>query len=248
MGRRCYHEDKFKVGLHLLPYSPSSHSHERFRSMSFSSKARLLSKSNCYCCSNDFQFVIMPTISLKRAQQRVIRRRILGAAIMLVSLVLIVCAILKSIYFLLENDVGPFSGIAYTIRLAIHSLFQATHRLPSWELAPLVDPRMLNLPGNYGFIFLVSCLVIGRKIWDSAARLSSRITERLRKVEERGWERELMGQQGQLQGARPDVLEITIALDQEDEWYKRPVGLILLAVAGGVLLQWLNLKLGLAVV
>ena len=65
------------------------------------------------------------------------------------------------------------------------------------------------------------------------------------KVEEQGWEQELMNQHGQISGVKPDVLQINIELDQKDQWYKRPVGLILLGVAIAILGQWANLQFGL---
>ena len=46
-------------------------------------------------------------------------------------------------------------------------------------------------------------------------------------------------------GAKPDVLQINIELEQKDQWYKRPVGLVLLGVAIAIFGQWLNLQFGL---
>lgn len=54
-----------------------------------------------------------------------------------------------------------------------------------------------------------------------------------------------MAQRGQFAGVKPDVLQINIELEQEDEWYKRPVGLFLLGGAIAVFGQWLNLQFGL---
>ena len=54
-----------------------------------------------------------------------------------------------------------------------------------------------------------------------------------------------MEQRGQISGARPDVLQINIELDQKDQWYKRPVGLLLLGVAIAIMGQWVNLQFGL---
>jgi len=94
-------------------------------------------------------------------------------------------------------------------------------------------------------LFIALCGAIGRIMWDSAANLSARVAKTIRKVEELGWEQELMGQKGHVAGAKPDVLQINIDLEQKDQWYKRPIGLILLGVAIAALGQWVNLQFGL---
>jgi hypothetical protein len=82
-------------------------------------------------------------------------------------------------------------------------------------------------------------------MWDSASRLKSRIDDNIKRVEERVWEQELLAQQGMVTGAKPDDLQINIELEQKNQWYKRPIGIILLGVAIGILVQWANLKFGL---
>lgn len=82
-------------------------------------------------------------------------------------------------------------------------------------------------------------------MWDSASHLSLRVKKTIQRVEELGWERELMGQSGQISEGKPDVLQINIELDQKDQWYKRPLGLLLLGIAIAVLGQWANLRFGL---
>ena len=52
----------------------------------------------------------------------------------------------------------------------------------------------------------------------------------------------MLAQQGLVAGTKPDVLQINIELEQKDQWYKRPIGLLLLGVALAVLGQWVNLK------
>jgi hypothetical protein len=82
-------------------------------------------------------------------------------------------------------------------------------------------------------------------IWDSASHLAARIKRTIQRVEELGWEQTLLGQQGQFAGQKPDVLQINIDLEQRDQWYKRPLGLLLLGIAIAVLAQWANLRFGL---
>jgi hypothetical protein len=79
-------------------------------------------------------------------------------------------------------------------------------------------------------------------MWSSASHLASRISQTIQRVEESGWEQALLAQQGQVIGAKPDILQINIELDQKDQWYKRPIGLVLIGIAIAVLGQWANLK------
>jgi len=84
-----------------------------------------------------------------------------------------------------------------------------------------------------------------RVIWDSAIHLDHRIKSTLQQAEERSWERQLSHSKVTTQ-ENSTVFELHIQLSQKDQWYKRPLGIVLLTVAGGVVLQWLNLHLGLA--
>jgi hypothetical protein len=137
--------------------------------------------------------------------------------------------------------------LIYSLKVLISTLFQSNgFAMWLWKYAPVIETRNINSPENWGFFLLIICSVIGRVIWDSATRLSQRIGKIVLKVEENAWERELMSQQGQVVAARTDILEINIELQQKDEWYGRPIGIILLAVAATVLGQWCNLTFGLA--
>jgi hypothetical protein len=188
----------------------------------------------------------MRNITIHRARKRVTRQRIAGASVMLLSLVFLFCAALKGLYFSFENDNTAFSNLSHSLQRLIYAIYQRTSFLSwFWNWAPVPTEKALNVPGNWGLLFILACGAIGRTIWDSAASLSSRIRKTLQKVEEFGWERELMAQQGIVSGERPNVREITIPLGKEDEWYQRPVGIILLGIAVTVLGQWVNLQFGL---
>jgi hypothetical protein len=67
----------------------------------------------------------------------------------------------------------------------------------------------------------------------------------IQRVEEIGWEQSLMTRQGNVVGVKPDILQINIELDQKDQWYKRPMGLLFIGLAIAVLAQWANLTFGL---
>jgi hypothetical protein len=180
------------------------------------------------------------------AKKRITRQRVFATVIMIVSTLLFACAALKSIYFSMAGDTTALSGLSRGVQRLVYFIYERTQFIAwFWEWAPVINPKELNTPGNLGFLFVVVCGAIGRIMWDSASNLSSRIKKTIMKVEELGWEQELMGQRGQFTGTKPDVFQINIELDQKDQWYKRPVGLLLLGIAIAIFAQWLNLKLGL---
>lgn len=185
-------------------------------------------------------------MKIYEAKRRVTRQRILSLAIMVIAAILFVLAILKSIYFAMANDTSGFSVISQGIQRIVGLIYKNTQFLSLfWQWAPVFNPQVLNTPGNYGMFFITLCGAIGRVMWDSADNLSSRIAKTIRKVEEIGWEQELMGQKETAERTKPDILQINIELDQKDQWYKRPVGLILIGIAIAVLGQWINLQFGL---
>lgn len=180
------------------------------------------------------------------AKRRVTKHRILSVAIMVISVTFFILAALKSIYFVMASDVSAFSAISQAIQGLVQLIYENTQFLSFfWQWAPVINPQNLNTSGNFGMLFIALCGAIGRVMWDSAASLSLRIAKTIRKVEELGWEKELMGQTNQTARTKPDILQINIDLDQKDQWYKRPVGLILLGVAVAALGQWVNLQFGL---
>lgn len=187
-------------------------------------------------------------MKLFQARKRVTRQRIAALVIMAITLVLITGAGLKSIYYLAARDVGPFYALAHGVQLLAYTAYQSTQVIRwLWQYLPLIQIDAINTRGNWGFLFIIVWGGIGRLIWDSAVRLAQRIARIILKVEENAWERELMNQQGQVQiPENPvNVLQINIELLQEDKWQSRPIGIILLAVAVGVLAQWCNLTFGL---
>lgn len=185
-------------------------------------------------------------MKIYEAKKRIARQRILATVVMLVSIMLFACAALKSIYFSMADDTTAFSSLSRGIQRLVYFIYERTQFVSwFWEWAPVINPKEPNTPGNLGFLFVVVCGAIGRTMWDSASSLSSRIKKTILKVEELEWEQELMAQRGQIAGAKPDVLQINIELEQKDQWYKRPVGLLLLGVAIAIFGQWLNLKFGL---
>lgn len=180
------------------------------------------------------------------AKKRITRQRLVAVIVMVAATLFLACAGLKSAYFTLNGDTSALSSLSRGLQRLIYAVYERTQFISwFWELAPVINPKEPNTPGNFSFLFIVVCGAIGRIMWDSASNLSSRIKKTIQRVEELGWERELMAQQGHVPGAKPDVLQINIELDQKDQWYKRPIGLLLLGVAIAIVGQWANLQFGL---
>lgn len=185
-------------------------------------------------------------MKIYQAKKWVKIQRTLAVIIMATSTMFLVFTALKSIYFSMNGDATAFASISQGIQRGIYFIYQRTQFLSwFWETAPIFTPKVLNTSGNFGLLFIAVCGAIGRIIWDSATNLSNRISKTILKVEEIGWERELMKQNGQIQTEKVDLLQINIDLKQEDQWYTRPIGLVLLGIAVAVLGQLANLKFGL---
>jgi hypothetical protein len=184
---------------------------------------------------------------INQARAKKTRLRAGGVVLMISAGLFFVCTGIKSVYFSLDNDVSALSTVSRGIQRLLYLIYENTQRISwVWERAPVIDPSVLLGHGNLGALLIFIVFAIGRIMWDSAALLSKRIKEAEELVQSERWRRDLQGQQGQVSVARTDVLEINIELDQKDQWYKRPLGLLVLTLVGGVLVAWLNLKLGLA--
>lgn len=184
-------------------------------------------------------------MKIYEARKRITRQRMLAIVIMLVSMLLLVCAALQSIYIAMAGDTTVFASLSRSIQRLVYFIIEKTQYVSwFWDFAPVINLKKPNTTGNFGFLFVVVCGAMGRMMWDSASSLSSRIKKILRRVEERGWEQELLSQGAQITGAKPDVLQINIELEEKDQWQKRPLGLVLIGIAITVLGQWLNLQLG----
>ncbi|WP_167309963.1 YniB family protein [Ralstonia mannitolilytica] len=186
-------------------------------------------------------------MKILEAKKHVTRLRIAGLIILACTFVLFAFAALKSLYFAMSDDRTAFSVISQAVQRLIYVIYEKTQFAELiWKAAPVVNPRDFNTTGNLGFLLIVLAGGMGRTMVDSAAHLSARIAKTIQRVEELGWEQSLLAQQGTVSsGGKPDVLQINIELDQKDQWYKRPIGLILLGVAIAVLGQLANLKFGL---
>jgi hypothetical protein len=100
-----------------------------------------------------------------------------------------------------------------------------------WPYVPHPVASPLLSAENLKFAVLVSIFACGVLMRDSGGHLSRRISAVRQRAEEKRWERSLTGDL-----PRPDVLTVQIDLTTKDQWYKRPFGIVLLAVIGGAIL------------
>jgi hypothetical protein len=185
-------------------------------------------------------------MKIYEAQHRVWRLRAISLTVLVAFSGFLMVAGLKSIAWAVQGDSTAFAPFAQGVLRIIRALYEKTQFLSwGWQVAPIANPRELNSPGNYGFLFIICCGALGRVMWDSASHLSARIKKTLLRVEELGWEQSLLAQQGLVSREKPDALQINIDLQQKDQWYKRPIGLVLIGIAIAVLGQWANLQFGL---
>lgn len=152
----------------------------------------------------------------------------------------------KTLYILLQQAQGPFSRIAESIQTLIGAVYENTQFLGViWETAPVATyPQELNSSGNWGFVFIMAILLLGRVMWDSASVLAQRIKRTRERVQELRWEREMDGKAPVPSSDDANLIQVTVDLERKERWYKRPAGIVLLGIAIAVAGQWLNLRLG----
>jgi len=164
---------------------------------------------------------------------------------MTIAILFIFCSTLKGIYFSAQENTSPFFTIFRMIQNFVYFIYEHTQFISwIWKHAPIINFQTPTAIGNLSFILIAIIGGIGRIIWDSASHLSMRINNTILKVEEFGWEQELMKKDGQHRDFNSDVLQINIELHQEEQWYKRPLGIFLIGTATIIIGQLLNLKFG----
>jgi membrane associated rhomboid family serine protease len=109
-----------------------------------------------------------------------------------------------------------------------------------WPYVPHPTTSPLLSADNLWFAVLAAIIACGYLMRDSGAHLRQRIAAVRQRAEEKRWEQSLTGNL-----PRPDVLTLQIDLTTRDQWYKRPFGIVLLMVIGGIipllLVEWFSL-------
>ena len=94
-----------------------------------------------------------------------------------------------------------------------------------WPYIPYPSTSPLLSTDNLWLAVWAAIIAYGYFMRDSGDHLRKRIAAVRRRAQDKRWERSLTGDL-----PRPDVLVVQIDLTTRDQWYKRPVGIVLLAV------------------
>lgn len=175
-------------------------------------------------------------MKLPDAVRKAKNQRFAGWIISIPSFVLFVTGLLKSLYF--QNAGVPFLGPL--IRSCVYWLYQKTIWLdPLWGFAPQFYFPDVFTGRNLGFVAVLMAFILGCVIRDSGIRLLQRIYRVEQRAEETLWERSLTGD-----SERRDITSVEITLQAGDTWYTRPIGIILLAIISGILVNYLSKLVG----
>lgn len=185
------------------------------------------------------------------ARKQVWLRMLVGAGLVLIAAVNVLLGGLQGIHAVLISDTSILAKVSRDIANLIYLLYVKTGPFleRAWQVAPVPDFRtqtFLNVdfishPGNIGWAFFIALGVLGRMIWQSGTALKAEIRKSEKEARGLHWQREL--------GAAShsgDQFDIVVHLPSDDEWFKRPLGMIVIGVAITALAQWVNLRLGLA--
>lgn len=194
---------------------------------------------------NALQWKKNKKLALIDAEKRVRWLRIIAIPSMTIAIILLCLGAIKFIYFLpwQEDSLSAFLG--RPIRQIIEALYISTQFLSMlWKISPLPMMEPINSLGNFYMAFLLCVVTIAKLILTSTNHLSGRIKRARQKAEEREWTDQIDGKNHQ-DITQYDITSIELKSEPKDKWHTRPAGIIMLAVASGVLLQIVNLALGL---
>lgn len=185
-------------------------------------------------------------MKIATARQRIVAHRLLSTALLLGCMLFVILGALKAVYSVADAQVLGVPAVNDMIRQGIYFLYSHTSFFAwGWDLAPVPQLKAINVPGNLAWVSLLCCAALSRVIWTSASYLSRRIRRVFQRVEELGWEQELLSRPGEEPPLKPDVRQLNIVLEWKEQWHKRPTGILLFLLALGCALQWANLKFAL---
>ncbi len=177
-------------------------------------------------------------MSIHKALKKEKRQRYFGIVLMFISLILIIFGLLKTLYRLLLSDETAFSSITNSIAALIDLFYQFTQFLIFgwfWEIAPTIDLSKILSTYNLKFLACISLLGLGMIMRDSARKLSERLNRTIERAEERGWEKEITGEQDNSK----TIMQLEFKYRAEERWQTRPMGILFLAIIAGYVVSLL---------
>ena len=166
------------------------------------------------------------------------RHKTIGWTISLFSFVLLIMALILALYRATEFDNSIFYQVSSLLNQITVYIFQNTQWplfRELWAYAPQLHYPNIFVEENLKFLAVLCSLMAGMIMVDSGVHLSKRIDKVRHKAEEKKWERSMDGE-----SVVNDTLTIEIITESKDSWYKRPAGILAMAVVGGYFVNILS--------
>ena len=171
---------------------------------------------------------------LSEASRKARRNLWLGWTVLIASIVILFVCMLRVLFESLPRPEPALGGRLF--RLTNNGVAYLYDHIPFmhilWPHLPSGFPSLTPLlsSNNLTFAGLALFFAWGYLLRDSGLHLSRRIARQKERAEESGWQRSLTGEVG-----RPEVLALQIDLERRDQWYERPLGIVLLSIVAAYL-------------
>jgi hypothetical protein len=192
-------------------------------------------------------------MTIEDAKRRVVWLWAVGVTLSAVAGVVAVVSFLKGVYFLASspgaNSLIPLGTVLRQIIAEIYPRHAVTIWL--WRTAPTFTLDPLLTAGNCGFAFVVAVLLAASQMIGSARHLQNRVKGAHEQAEKDRWRDSLNPAPQQLppqlvaQAGIMLLQNLQIIPSADDQWYKRPLGIVALAIVGTVIAAAITLMLGL---
>ena len=176
-------------------------------------------------------------MNFKDARKKSIRKRVLGAAIIVPSMISTGISFLKMLYFRLDDGTQLGGMIARPFKELINWIYQNTQYLSLfWEKSPTPNHMVLSEPHNLYFIVIYLLIFVGFAFYASGAKLASRLAEINEKIENQLIEESIKGAGARSREEIERTTEIPSSsiFSQLHQLYLAPV---ITAVIGAVLIK-----------
>jgi hypothetical protein len=113
-----------------------------------------------------------------------------------------------------------------------------------WPALPILNPLNLFQESNYYFFALLAATLFFFIQLQESFWLNAKINKILREVEDEELKGDIKRQRGHVEGPRPDILELDININNPEQWYKKPMGLLAVGLTIAVLGKLLTTVFG----
>jgi predicted permease len=176
-------------------------------------------------------------LNFKDTRKKSIRKRLLGAAIIVPSVISTGISFLKMVYFRLDDGTQLGGMIARPFKELINWIYQNTQYFSFfWEKSPTPNHMVLSEPHNLYFMVIYLLIFVGFAFYASGAKLASRLKEINEKIENQLIEESIKGAGARSREEIESTTEIPSSsiFSQLHQLYLAPV---ITAVIGAVLIK-----------